>query len=154
VEQGRRRGSTSVSREAELPFPLLWWTGPPRSGADRNRPFFQRGHSQRLTGGTRGVESVAIRMFFDYLVVGQIIPMNPASSVRGQRHIVKRGKAVVLSAEDTCKPLNNIDTLILIGLRARVLIATMDFSFARQRQNHTQRSGVDSDYICPQGLWP
>ena len=34
----------------------------------------------------------AIRMLFDYLVVGQVLPMNPASSVRGPKHVVKKGK--------------------------------------------------------------
>ena len=32
-------------------------------------------------------ELAAVRMFFDWLVVGQIVPMNPASAVRGPRHI-------------------------------------------------------------------
>src|SRR5262249_51616046 len=39
----------------------------------------------------------AIRMLFDYLVTGQIIPMNPVSAVRGPKHVVKRGKTPVLS---------------------------------------------------------
>jgi len=30
----------------------------------------------------------AIRMLFDWLVVGQIVPHNPAASVRGPKHIV------------------------------------------------------------------
>src|SRR5262252_3809305 len=33
----------------------------------------------------------AIRMLFDWLVLGQIIPGNPASFVRGPTHVVKRG---------------------------------------------------------------
>lgn len=43
----------------------------------------------------------AIRMLFDYLVVGQIIPLNPAASVRGPKYVVKRGKTPALSAEDS-----------------------------------------------------
>lgn len=39
----------------------------------------------------------AIRMLFDYLVTGGIIRMNPASSVRGPRYSIKRGKTPVLS---------------------------------------------------------
>jgi DDE superfamily endonuclease len=31
----------------------------------------------------------AIRMLFDWLVTGQIVPVNPAASVRGPRHVVK-----------------------------------------------------------------
>ena len=41
----------------------------------------------------------AIRMLFDYLVTGGVLPMNPASSVRGPKHVVKRGKTPVLTAE-------------------------------------------------------
>ena len=34
----------------------------------------------------------AIRMLFDWLVLGQVIPMNPAASVRGPKHVVKKGQ--------------------------------------------------------------
>ena len=73
----------------------------------------------------------AIRVLFDYLVVGQVIPMNPASSVRGPKYVIKRGKTPVLTAEDTRKLLDSIDTRSTMGLRDRALIATMVFSFAR-----------------------
>lgn len=42
----------------------------------------------------------AIRQLFDWLVTGQVIPVNPTSSVKGPKHVVKRGKTPVLSAED------------------------------------------------------
>ena len=35
----------------------------------------------------------ALRMLFDWLVVGQFLPFKPASSVRGRKHIAKSGKA-------------------------------------------------------------
>jgi integrase/recombinase XerD len=38
----------------------------------------------------------AVRMLFDWLVIGQIMPMNPASSVRGPKYSIKRGKTPVL----------------------------------------------------------
>src|SRR5437764_12814152 len=34
----------------------------------------------------------AVRMLFDWLVTGQVVPVNPAWSVRGPKHVVKRGK--------------------------------------------------------------
>lgn len=34
----------------------------------------------------------ALRRLFDWLVVGQIMPTNPANSVRGPRHSVRPGK--------------------------------------------------------------
>jgi site-specific recombinase XerC len=39
----------------------------------------------------------AIRMLFDWLVVGQVMPSNPALSVRGPKHVVKTGKTPVLA---------------------------------------------------------
>jgi site-specific recombinase XerC len=41
----------------------------------------------------------AIRMLFDWLVVGQVLVINPAHAVRGPKHVVKRGKTPVLSEE-------------------------------------------------------
>jgi integrase/recombinase XerD len=73
----------------------------------------------------------AVRMLFDWLVTGQILAMNPASSVRGPKHVVKRGKTPVLDAEQARHLLNSIDTAKLSGLRDRALIAVMVFSFAR-----------------------
>jgi Phage integrase, N-terminal SAM-like domain len=40
----------------------------------------------------------AIRMLFDWLVVGQVIAVNPASPVRGPQYSVKKGETAVLSA--------------------------------------------------------
>ena len=73
----------------------------------------------------------AVRMLFDWLVVGQVLAMNPASSVRGPKHVVKRGKTPVLDAEQARQLLDSVDTVKLSGLRDRALIAVMVFSFAR-----------------------
>ena len=73
----------------------------------------------------------AIRMLFDWLVTGQIIPLNPAHAVRGPKHSVKKGKTSVLSAEEMRMLLDAIKTDELIGLRDRALIALMGYTFAR-----------------------
>src|SRR4029450_7811628 len=73
----------------------------------------------------------SIRMLFDWLVTGQVIPLNPAHSVRGPKHSVKKGKTSVLSPEEMGQLLNSIDTSGLIGLRDRSLIALMGYTFAR-----------------------
>jgi len=52
----------------------------------------------------------AIRMLFDYLVIGQIVPVNPAAPVKGPSYVIKRGKTPVLSIEDTRKLLDSIPT--------------------------------------------
>ncbi|MBV8904908.1 MAG: integrase, partial [Acidobacteriia bacterium] len=40
----------------------------------------------------------ALRMLFDWLVTGQVLPTNPAHAVRGPKHTVKRGKTPVLAS--------------------------------------------------------
>jgi site-specific recombinase XerD len=76
-------------------------------------------------------ELAAIRMLFDWLVVGQVVPMNPASSVRGPRYSIKKGKTPVLSEEDARRLLESITASHVVGLRDRALIAIMTYSFAR-----------------------
>lgn len=73
----------------------------------------------------------AIRMLFDWLVTGQVIPLNPAHAVRGPRYSVKKGKTSVLSAEEMRTLLDAIKIDALIGLRDRALIALMGYTFAR-----------------------
>lgn len=73
----------------------------------------------------------ALRMLFDWLVVGQVLPMNPASAVRGPRHSVKKGKTPVLSAQEVRALIDAIDTTTVIGLRDRALIGLMVYTFAR-----------------------
>ncbi len=73
----------------------------------------------------------AVRMLFDWLVLGQIVPSNPASSVRGPKHVVRKGLTPVLTAEEARQLLDAIDTTKLVGLRDRALIGVMVYSFAR-----------------------
>ena len=73
----------------------------------------------------------AIKMLLDYLVTGGILPMNPASSVRGPKYSIKHGKTPVLNAEETRQLLDSIETDTIIGLRDRALIGVMVFSFSR-----------------------
>jgi site-specific recombinase XerD len=73
----------------------------------------------------------AIRVLFDWLVTGGVLPMNPASSVRGPRHVVKKGKTPVLTADEARQLLDSIEASDVAGLRDRALVAVMVFSFAR-----------------------
>jgi integrase/recombinase XerD len=73
----------------------------------------------------------AIRMLLDYLVIGQVIPQNPAASVRGPKYVVKKGKTPILSATETNQLLASIENNTAAGLRDRAIIATMAYSFAR-----------------------
>jgi site-specific recombinase XerD len=108
----------------------------------------------------------AIRMLYDFLVIRQLVPLNPTASVRGPKYVVKRGKTPVRSREDTKKLLESIPRDDLAGLRDRALISTMLFSFARvsavlslkrqdfyyqgpMRCRHTIRSRKLSTSTCP-----
>lgn len=73
----------------------------------------------------------AIRVFFDWLVVGHVLDANPAHSVRGPKHVVKKGKTPVLTGEEARLLLDSIDIESLVGLRDRALIGLMTYSFAR-----------------------
>jgi site-specific recombinase XerD len=80
---------------------------------------------------TAKLRLAALRHLFDWLVIGQIMPVNPASAVRGPRHIVRRGKTPVLDPQEARQLIDAIDTTTIIGLRDRALIGLMVYSFAR-----------------------
>jgi site-specific recombinase XerD len=73
----------------------------------------------------------AVRMMFDWLITGQVVPVNPAAAVRGPKHVVKTGKTAVLDAKEWRKLLDSIPTETLRDRRDRALIATLTYSFAR-----------------------
>lgn len=72
-----------------------------------------------------------LRMLFDWLVTGQVLPANPAHSVRGPRHSVMKGATAVISSEEARELLASMDVSNLVRLRDRALIAVMAYSFAR-----------------------
>lgn len=73
----------------------------------------------------------ALRHLFDWLVVGQVMPINPAHTVRGPRHVVTVGQTPVLDPAEARELLDSIDVATQSGLRDRALIALMVYSFAR-----------------------
>jgi site-specific recombinase XerC len=73
----------------------------------------------------------AIRHLFDWLVTGQVVPVNPAASVRGPRHVVTCGQTPVLDPSEARALLDSIDVSKHAGLRDRALIGLMVYSFAR-----------------------
>jgi len=93
----------------------------------------------------------ALRMLFDWLVIGQVMPMNPASSVRGPRHSVKKGKTPVLAAEEARALLDAIDASTSIGLRDRALIGLMVYTFARVGAAISMR--VEDVYVQARRTW-
>ena len=70
-------------------------------------------------------------MLGDWLVVSQVLPVNPAAAVRGPKHVVTTGATPVLSPAEARRLLAAIDTGTLAGRRDRALVSVMLYSFAR-----------------------
>jgi site-specific recombinase XerD len=73
----------------------------------------------------------ALRMLFDWLVVGHVIDVNPAHAVRGPKHVVKKGRTPVLDREEAQALLAAIGPGSVTGLRDLALIGTMIYTFTR-----------------------
>lgn len=93
----------------------------------------------------------AIRMLFNWLVVGQVLAVNPASPVRGPKHSVKKGKTPVLMAEEARAILDSITPDSPMALRDRALIALMVYTFARVGAALKMR--VEDVYIQGKRTW-
>lgn len=92
---------------------------------------YVEGLQEKIAAPSVKLRLAALRMLFDWLVVGQVVPVNPASSVRGPKHVVKKGKTPVLSVDEAHDLLNSLDTTSPVGLRDRALMGLMVYTFAR-----------------------
>lgn len=106
---------------------------------------------KRLSAPSVKQHLAAIRMLFDWLVVGQVIAVNPASPVRGPKYSVKKGKTAVLSAAEARTLLDSIPTSSHVGLRDRALIALMVYTFARISAALKMR--VEDVYVQKRRTW-
>ena len=107
--------------------------------------------TRRRSAPTVKLHLAAIRTLFDFFVTGQVMPFNPALSVRGPKHVVKKGKTPVLIASEARQLLDSIDCTTIIGLRDRALIAVMVYSFARV--SATIGMNVDDYYSQGRRMW-
>ena len=112
-------------------------------------------------------------MLFDWLILGQVVEINPAAAVRGPKHVVKKGKTPILNAAmarqllDAARPLIafNVEGILnaamarqlldgigdgdLVRLRDRAVISVCLFSFARIEA----ALGMDVGDYYPNGKW-
>ena len=86
---------------------------------------------QELSAPTVKQHLAAIRMLFDWLIVGQVMQTNPASAVRGPKHVVKKGKTPILAPEELRALFAAIRTDTVVGLRDRAFLALLFYTFAR-----------------------
>jgi site-specific recombinase XerC len=90
-------------------------------------------------------------MLFDWLVTGQVVPTNPAASVRGPKHVVKVGGTPVLDSQEARVLLDSIDVTTSVGLRNCALIGLMFYSFARVGAVLAMK--VEDVYVQNRRLW-
>ena len=86
---------------------LRWCEGRGSSELGDVQPVHVAAYIEQLQG-KRSAPTVkqhlaCIRMLFDWLVTGQVMPSNPAHSVRGPRHSVSKGSTPVLSSEEATR---------------------------------------------------
>jgi site-specific recombinase XerD len=89
----------------------------------------------------------AIRMLFDWLVVRQVVEINPAAAVRGPKHVVRKGKTPILEADEARQLIESIDVSTPVGLRDRALIGLLIYTFARV----SAAIGMNVEYYYVQG---
>jgi site-specific recombinase XerD len=100
---------------------------------------------------TAKLRLAAIRHLFDWLVTGQVVPTNPAGSVRGPAYSMRHGKTPVLDSSEARILLDSIETDTQIGLRDRALIGVMVYSFARIGAALAMR--VEDAFVQRRRLW-
>jgi site-specific recombinase XerD len=68
------------------------------------------GIGRELSAPSVKQQLAAIRMLFDWLVVGQVVPHNPAAPVRGPKHSTAKGKTRMPTRDEAKALLASIPT--------------------------------------------
>ncbi|MEM9353652.1 MAG: tyrosine-type recombinase/integrase [Planctomycetota bacterium] len=149
----RNPGTRAAYAHAVADF--LTWCEDRGVGFRQVTPVVVAAYVEQLTASytapTVKLRLAALRSLFDNLVVGQVLPVNPAASVRGPRHVVKKGLTPVLEAEEARRLIDAIDLRTVVGLRDRALVGVMVYSFARV----SAAVGMNVEDYYPQGrrMW-
>lgn len=80
---------------------------------------------------TRKQHLAAVRKLFDTLVIRHAVIINPAHSVRTERHQVIEGKTPEIGVEQARKLLRSINVSSVVGLRDRAVIAVLIYTAVR-----------------------
>ena len=78
---------------------------------------FLKQRERHFTPPTVKQHLAALRMLFDWLVVGHVIEVNPAHVVRGPKYVVRKGKTSVLTADEARELLDSIPLVRNTGRR-------------------------------------
>ena len=112
---------------------FLAWCAARGLGLTAVAPLHVAAHIRTHPGSAPTVKQhlAALRMLGAWLVVSQVLPVNPAAAVRGPTHVVTTGATPGLSPAEARRLLAAIDTGTLAGLRDRALVSAMLYSVAR-----------------------
>lgn len=80
---------------------------------------------------SRKLALAAVRSFFDLLTIRHAVFINPALSVRGERHSVVEGKTPEITKDNARQLLASIDISTIAGLRDRAICAVLIYTAAR-----------------------
>ncbi len=103
--------------------------------------YFDGLRKENLAVASRKQHLAALRHFFDGMVTRHAILLNPALSVRGDRHEVVEGKTPEITVKGARALLHSIDTSNLVGLRDRAIVAILIYTAARAGAAATLRRG-------------
>ncbi len=113
-------------------------------------PLMVAAYIERHSGSPATINQhlAAIRKLFDYLVTGQIMPFNPASSVKGPKERITTGKTPVLTGQEAAMLFATCDVATPTGLRDQALFRVMLYTTSRisallnaKRGDYVKRSG-------------
>lgn len=80
---------------------------------------------------TKKLHLAALRRFFDELVLRHVVVLNPALSVRSERHQVVEGKTPEISVKHARQLMHSIGTANEVGQRDRAVIGVLIYTAAR-----------------------
>ena len=88
----RNKNTRAAYARAIIDF-FRWCEGRGVTDLKRIEPMLIASYIERHPGSAPTIKQhlAAIKMLMDWLVIGQILPFNPAASVKGPRHVVKKG---------------------------------------------------------------
>src|SRR5512135_1919520 len=84
-----------------------------------------------LSVPTKKLHLAALRRFFDRLVNRHACIINPAATVKAERHAVVEGKTPEIGVEQARTLLKSIDVSNPVGLRDRAILAVLAYTAAR-----------------------
>jgi integrase/recombinase XerD len=85
----------------------------------------------QVSAATAKQHLAGLRHWLDWLTERGVLPVNPAASVRGPRHVVREGKTPVLERDEARRLLESLKGSDIASLRDKAMLSTMLFGLVR-----------------------